>query len=393
MLHRPAVPLVLAALGLGSAGIAQESVPPGPKSEERALITPETRRAIDGALRWLADHQNKDGSWTAFVGFKINDAYRQQPMRQGEGGLPHLGVTALAAMAFMSGGHQPGQGPYGDVLDRSLAFVLDSVKRNGFITRNGTRMYSHAFSVLFLAEVYGMTGNPKLREKLERSVEFTYKSQNDQGGWRYAPLARDSDMSITVCQVVALREARNVGMRVPKKVIDKALSYVMQSAVTVGTDNGGFLYQHDEVPFNRNSFALTAAGLTTMFQAGLYTDRDVQAFCREHGIEPQDAPRIHRCLEYLEDKYGEIWTLYRNHYFYFYGNYYAAQAWYTRGGSEWRRWYRRVRDDLLGAAELRAGTKGPWVSWRSRHVGRPFSTAIAAIILQVPRHYLPIFQR
>ena len=46
-----------------------------------------------------------------------------------------------------------------------------------------------------------------LREKLDLAVEFTYKCQNENGGWRYAPLAPDSDMSITVCQVVALREA------------------------------------------------------------------------------------------------------------------------------------------------------------------------------------------
>ena len=37
------------------------------------------------------------------------------------------------------------------------------------------------------------------------------KSQNDEGGWRYEPYARESDMSIVVCQVIALRAARNIG--------------------------------------------------------------------------------------------------------------------------------------------------------------------------------------
>ena len=56
-------------------------------------------------------------------------------------------------MAFLSGGHLPGQGPYGKVLDKALDFVLSHVTEYGYITANKTRMYSHAFSVLFLAEV------------------------------------------------------------------------------------------------------------------------------------------------------------------------------------------------------------------------------------------------
>ncbi|MDH3591116.1 MAG: hypothetical protein OER88_04520, partial [Planctomycetota bacterium] len=178
---------------------AQEELRP---AKEGNLFNQRAQNAVDGALRWLAERQNKDGSWNSRVGFKINDGYRAQPASQPRDGMPHLGVTALAGMAFLSGGHLPGQGAYGDVMTKALSFVLDKVTDNGYITHNETRMYSHAFCVLFLAEVYGMTGHHDLRTKLDRAVEFTYKSQNEKGGWRYAPAARDSDMSITVCQVV-----------------------------------------------------------------------------------------------------------------------------------------------------------------------------------------------
>ena len=140
--------------------------------------------------------------------------------------------------------------------------------------------------------------------------------------------------------------------------------------------------------------ALTAAGLTTMYQAGLYTNRQVQNFCREHSIDPARAPKINDCLDYLRNSYGETVQAYPNHYFYFYGNYYAMQAWYTRGGNEWRAWYRRVRDDLLDMArEQKTEDDKTHVYWSSRYVGKAFSTAVSAIILQVPQHYLPIFQR
>jgi hypothetical protein len=84
---------------------------------------------------------------------------------------------------------------------------------------------------------------------------------------------------------------------------------------------------------------------------------------------------------------------YSDHYFYFYGNYYAAQAMYTRGGETWKEWYGKVRDHLLESAVSGVGARGPEASWRARTVGDAFSTAVAAIILQVPKHYLPIFQR
>ncbi|UCE87512.1 MAG: terpene cyclase/mutase family protein, partial [Deltaproteobacteria bacterium] len=333
--------LLAACVAAGLPARAQE----GDRDGRAELYSDRARAAVDGALRWLAEHQNKDGSWNALVGFKINDGYRHQPQIQPRDGMPHLGVTALAGMAFLSGGHLPRQGKYGQVVERALQFVLRHVNEDGFITHNQTRMYSHAFSVLFLAEIYGMTGEPTLREKLDAAVEFTYRAQNKSGGWRYAPAAQDSDMSITVCQVVALREARNIGIKVPRECIDNALKYVVESAVTVGGDRGAFLYQHKDVPFNRNSFALTAAGLTTMQQAGLYSDADVRRFCERHNI--RKVPRIGDCLRYMRQAYEPIWLEYHDHYFYFYGNYYAAQAMYTRGGETWRAWYTMVRDDLL----------------------------------------------
>jgi len=391
--HIPALLLLALAFALGPPlrpAAGQEEVD---RSREISVYTSEAQQAVEGALRWLASTQNPDGSWNALVGFKINDGYRAQPVSQPNEGLPHLGVTALAGMAFLSGGHLPGEGPYGDVVDRALDFVLDKVTDYGFITHNQTRMYSHAFSLLFLAEVYGMTGRADLRDKLDRAAEFTYKSQNEQGGWRYAPAAQDSDMSITVCQVVALRAARNIGIRVPKATIDKALRYVMESADTKSHHRGAFLYQRQEALYNRNSFALTAAGLTTIYQAGLYDDAQVRAFCAAEGINLDSAPRISDCLRFLWREYDAVWREYYDHYFYFYGNYYAAQAMYTRGGREWIEWYSRVRDDLLESATRRRADEGTRVYWESRWVGNAFSTSIAAIILQIPNHYLPIFQR
>ncbi len=54
------------------------------------------------------------------------------------------------------------------------------------------------------------------------------------------PLARESDMSIVVCQVIAMRAARNIGIRVPRSTIDRAARYVVDSAVTEDDHQPGF---------------------------------------------------------------------------------------------------------------------------------------------------------
>ena len=75
-------------------------------------------------------------------------------------------------------------------------------------------MYEHGFATLFLAEAYGMSRAAGLREKLAGAVRFIVETQNREGGWRYFPERRDADISVTICQVMALRAAKNAAMNV-----------------------------------------------------------------------------------------------------------------------------------------------------------------------------------
>jgi hypothetical protein len=61
------------------------------------------------------------------------------------------------------------------------------------------------------------------------------------------------------------------------------------------------------------------------------------------------------------------------------------------GGKEWEEWYGRLVDYFVTS-----NSQSPDVSWgntRQREVGPVYQTSIAVIILSVPAHYLPIFQR
>ena len=344
------------------------------------IVTDDQRDAVERGLRWLADHQESDGSWQSKIGYKLNADYRET---RDDG---HVGVTALAGMAFLAGGNLPGRGEFGDAVERALSFVLNAAQDDGYITYAGTRMYSHAFATLFLAEIYGMTHRQDVRAKLQKAVDFIVDTQNPEGGWRYVPFAPESDMSIVVCQVLALRAARNIGIRVPRSTVDRAAKYVVDSAITENTHRsfhpsmyqdeiGAFHYQKGRG--SRSSFPLTAAGVTALHGVGIYSD---------------DA--IRRGLDYLRKHlhpFNNHFGRNDGHYFFWYGHYYGVQAMYTAGTSYqinyWEPYFESVRSELLSM-------QNPDGSWPNRvGPGLPFGTAMAVLILEIPYRYLPIFQR
>lgn len=370
---RAAVSLALPALLAATPAASQEVLRRGTSNE--LMIDDRLRASVARGLDWLARQQHADGYWAELVGYKLNTNYETLDDRP----LPHVGVTALALMSFLAGGHLPDRGKYGDVLRRGLDFVLSCAQDDGQITANGTRMYSHAFATLLLAEVYGMVERPDVKRVLQRSVDLIVDSQNAEGGWRYRPFARESDMSITVCQVLALRSARNVGIHVPITTIRNAQNYVYRSAVRsndrtyrfrggYGDDGGSFRYQNRE--HTRATFPLTAAGVTTLYAAGEY-----------------DSPIIRDALDYMDRQVESFSHDWRGHYFFFYGHYYAVQAYYITGDPKWTKYFRMIKGMLLEQQR----SDGSWQCHTGP--GDAFGTAVATLILQIPLQYLPIFQR
>lgn len=317
------------------------------------------RHAVDRGLAWLASCQQPSGAWNCKIGYKLFEEYH--------GGEPadHPGVTALAGMAFVGAGHLPNRGRYGKTVARALDFILSCVRdEDGYITANGSRMYSHAFATMFLAEIIGTTPRPDLREKLQRSVALIVSAQNREGGWRYQPIPIDADLSVTVSTLQALRAARNAGIAVPTEVIDRAVEYVRRCA----SPYEGFGYQKaDDYTFNdtRVSYALTACGVVALYSAGKY-----------------DLREIREGLRYLEKNWRrQRWGKYH----YFYGHYYAAQAFYMADRGDFNLYYARVKDEIL----QNQNQDGGW----SDDVGRTYATAMACIVLQMPCEWLPLFQR
>ena len=152
-------------------------------------FTPELESAIRKGLKSLAEQQNSDGSFG-----------------RGRYGR-HVGITALCALAFMADGHLPDRGKYGLEVRRALDFVLDSATETGLLAAETSHgpMYGHGFATLFLGEIYGMNpSDDRVRDALGRAIQLIVNSQNEEGGWRYNPVPYDADVSVTICEIMAL---------------------------------------------------------------------------------------------------------------------------------------------------------------------------------------------
>lgn len=355
-------------------GLAQDGPAGGnnrrpPVQRNEVEIDARARKAIQRGLEFLSKRQEADGSYQDGIGRKVNNTYLATPG-------PHVGVTALAGMAFLSNGSTPGRGQFGKNVAGCVDFIRNHVNPQGFVTHMDSRMYSHAFATLFLAEVYGMAPQQDTLNALKRAVKLIVSSQNEQGGWRYLPGAKDSDISITVCQVQALRAANNVGVQVPKETIDAAIRYVKRSyvgqSVQFNTPPGGFWYQvYENYPLrpSRTSFALTAAGVTALYGAGEYDGAEIRGGLR-YLFDPRNRPAPSDMNETFD---------------YFYGHYYAIQAFFQSGEPYWSQWYPSIRDELVNGQRA----DGRWQDL----VGSNYATSMACVILQIPYRYLPIFER
>lgn len=320
--------------------------------------TPQEQRldtAITRALDFLSRQQQRSGAW-------VIDSTGEE-----------TSGTALAVMAFMAAGHVPGEGPYGEQLERGIRWVVEHQEDNGMLVarRSHGPMYSHGISTLMLAEVVGMVDEAdaaNVRRALERGIRLILESQaldkdrRHAGGWRYQADSRDSDLSVTGWQVMALRAAKDVGCDVPKEAIEHAIQYVKECSAR---DDRGFGYQ----PGNGQTPTLTGCGITCL------------ECCGEHNSKEALGGAEYLLKDPLK---------YDSNYF-FYGVYYTSVGMFKLGEPYAEKYRQHMIDLLLPIQDA----DGSWnaVHGSERQHGRVYSTAMAVLGLAVEYRYLPIYQR
>lgn len=357
-----------------------------PSDDPMAVLGPreweKVGEAIERALGWLASRQQPDGSFPTL-----------------ETGQP--AVTSLCVMAFLAGGHLPGDGPYGAQLERAVDYVLGCQQTSGLLARVNPRVndvtvsietaghtaaYNHAISGVLLCEVYGMTHKDqarRIRSAIERALNFTMAEHakpkrfpEDEGGWRYVyPTARekaDSDLSITCWQLMFLRSAINAGFEIPSEPIDQAVAYIKRC---YKPDERVLTYTiiHPQAPTR----AMAGAGILALALGGLHRTTIAQSSAQW-------------LLAHPFDRYNQSLNIYDR---YHYGVYHCSLAMFQMGGRYWEGFYPGLTRVLL----RHQSPAGHWETERrpmGDHIfGNAYTTALVVNALAVPYQLLPIYQR
>jgi hypothetical protein len=326
------------------------AVPATAWGQRRGEITPQSERALQRGLEWLARNQGPEGNW----------------------GSNNLGLVSLGALAFLADGQTSGHGTYGPVVQKALNYVVVKAKPSGLLNIGEANhdMYNHGLSTFVLGQAYGMTDDKRIGPTLVRALKVIVHCQGPGGGWSYVAVPSDGDLSLSVMQAKALRSAVDSGFDIPPSVIEKAIGHVRGLYRPEGCAANAPEEEQKKFPgwFTYNgggkTVAMAAAGAVCMQEFAQYDDW-----------------RIGKSLDQVEAALREAVAKAAPPLpFDAYTTYYVAQALYQAGGERWKRCYPLLRDRLIVAQ----GSDGAW--------GDFWMTSVSCFVLAIPNRYLPILQ-
>ena len=351
-------------------GVAHSSIAQSTRAEGDWEITPQSEKALERGLQWLAANQGSGGNW----------------------GSNELGLVSMGLLAFLADGHQPGRGKYGETTERALKYILRNAKPSGLLNITGPKhdMYNHGLTTFVLGQVHGTTSDPRIGPVLDRALKLIANTQCNDGGWDYyaRAQARGHDLSLSVMQAKALRSAMDSGLEVPREVVNLAIQDVRKHYHPIGSSRSAPEDEQRRVPGqftydgSRGTLAMAAAGVVCMQEFGQYDDWriDKSMAVITKGIAETKAKRNSGKLPM------DAYTLY-----------YVGQALYQKGGKPWRDQYPHLRDVLVESQRSTPGQKaidGMWAEsrWKRGQEGNMWGTATACFVLAIPNRYLPILQ-
>jgi hypothetical protein len=331
----------------------------------------ETEQAVQAALAWLAAAQAADGRW---------DAARHGAGRARQTGGQHHGsvgahsdhgVTGLALLAFLGAGSTHRTGAHAHQVESGLRFLLSRQRPDGSLAGDAeffAALYCHGMATLALAECTALTADDSLRPALDRAVRHTLAMQHPlTGGWRYAAGDR-GDTSQFGWQVMVLTSARQAGIGGLEPAEARARTFLQ--SVSSGRAGGLAAYRAGERP----SMAMTAEALLCRMFLGMPANHPAAAEALAMiGATPPDRARPNA-----------------------YAWYYATLASFHSGGPQWDQWNAAIQAAILPLQRRDggplAGSWDPDPVW-GMHGGRVYSTALAAMTLEVYYRYLPMHRQ
>jgi hypothetical protein len=328
-----------------------------------------TEAAVARGLRWIAKHQDKNGSWSLQKFPQCGDCNGRC---NGQGQEADTAATALAILPMLGAGQTHLQGRYAKQVAGGLKYLISRQGSDGDLRGNGLgRMYAHGQATIVLCEAFALTGDEQLRQAAQKAVDFIVKAQHSQGGWRYQP-GEPGDTSVVGWQLMALRSARMALLDVPEEVLEKANAYLnLAQCDPIG---GAYSYQ----PGGQATATMTAEAL----------------LCRQYLGWPKNHAGLRAGSRFLVRNWLPSEQQPNIYYWY-----YATQVMHHLGGQRWKTWNHAMRDTLVEMQETEGHMAGSWSpvggaigNHDTQAGGRMYMTSLAVCTLEVYYRHLPIYR-
>jgi prenyltransferase/squalene oxidase-like repeat protein len=319
---------------------------PGVRGDASYRYRFSTEGAVIRCLRWLKKVQNEDGSW-------------------GGKDEPKSVATGIALLPFLGRGETPASPEFGKTVQAAMKFLVSIQNEDGtFRETEQAPALQHAIITLALAESYGMTKIPKLKESCNKAWPVIIKGQNTSGLWGIQ-YGKEDDIESSVWQVRALKVAKmgKLDTTEIKPVLRKAAEALKKIVEANKKDR-------------------TIAPMLCCLQLIGYANDPV---CKS-GIEALSGLTMNWEKPEFEN------PVYNWHF--------VTQATFQYGGNTWRNWNRKFSVTLVKAQQIipkaikNQNSKlvdcGYWVSpGKKERYGEVYSTALCCMMLQNNYHHVP----
>jgi len=331
----------------------------------------QTEQAVMRALEWLRINQLENGSWD------------HHP--SGRESAP-AAMTGLALLTFLAHGETPSSERYGRTVQRAIRYLSENLDDKGafkgsganssllnYLDKGQAHSYGHSIAAYAIAEAAAMTRIPALREVMDRSIQRIIDDQHRQGGWYYGDdHARPRDTSVTAFNIQAMKAAQLAGSRA--RGLPESMDLAMKDiAGSFNADTGRFTYRR----VDSGNYAMTAISVLMYQLTG-----NARAQESRVGLESL------RSEATVDWRNADQWSMYRW--------YYITQVMFQAGGGTWTAW----NNQFAPAFVNNQNADGSWTSPSGRreggsgrevNYGPVYSTAFAALSLQVYYRILPTF--
>jgi len=354
-----------------------------------AGATKESEEAVDRALKWLAAHQCRDGSWNYA---HQNGLCRRRCRNPGSALQAQYAATAMGLLPFLGAGQTHLQGKYKHNVAAALNYLIRNQGAGGSFHEPEGRMYAHGLVTLALCEALAMQidGAPspgdaepgekpdgeaekpvilvhpgKLASAAQGAIYFIEKAQHPGGGWRYNP-GQAGDTSVVGWQVMALKSGQMARLGVNHRTLARAHVFLN----SVASDQYGSRYGYAKAGDREGQPTTSAIGL----------------LCRMYAGWPVTHPGLVAGTDHLSQSGPNTSNLYYS--------YYATQVMHHFGGDKWKRWNATMRESLVRTQSKEGHEEGSW-SLGSKHSnkgGRLYDTSLSTLILEVYYRHMKIYR-